>query len=315
MAKKGSAPAAPDYSSLISASEKSAEYSYKTAQDQLEWAKKTYPDNKVVGDQVIDFALGQMDKESAWADIDRKRYEDIYQPLEEQAALRAQDYATPERQDGDAGKAGADDAMHAEQGRQAAQERLKSFGVDPSQLKSGALDLSTRVAEGAMQAGAGTTARFRTEQYADQLVANAINTGKGYPQQTLAASGQAGTSGNQASNTGLATTTSGANTMGTGYQWQGAGNREPGLAGQLQNASYQNQLAGYQAKQSGSSGWGSAAGIAASVLPMLIQEGGAIPDEGSYVPPQASPSNGAIPDDVPAQIAESGQPARLNAGE
>ena len=138
---KGSAPEAPDYGPLVAASEKSAKYSYKVAQDQLAWAKQTYADNKLVGDQVIDFALGQMDKQSAWADADRKRYEDIYQPLEEQAAQRAQDYLTPERQEYEAGKAEADVATQFRQARQTAQDRLEAFGVDPSQTRSGSLDL------------------------------------------------------------------------------------------------------------------------------------------------------------------------------
>ena len=314
MGGKGDAPEAPDYSELAAVSEKSAEYSYKTAQEQLAWAKKVYADNKAVGDQVIDFALGQMDKQAAWADADRARYEDIYQPLEDQAAQRAQDYVTPERQEYEAGKAEADVAMQFEAARRAAQDKLEGFGVDPSQLRSGALDLQSRIAEAAAQSGAGNNARFRTEQYGDQLMANAINTGKGYPAQTLGAAGAAGASGNQATNTGLATTQSGANTMGTGYQWQGMGNQGVGMWGQILNAGYQNQLQQWQADQSASSGWGQALGLAASFIPGFA-EGGAIPEpDGAMIPPEASPSGGAIPDDVDAQI-EGGPQAKLNAGE
>lgn len=322
MGGKSKAPAAPDFGPLVAASQKAADYSYELSTKQQAWAEKVYADNKVVGDKVIDFALGQMDKQAAWADADRKRYEDIYQPLEEQAALRAQDYASPERQEQEAGKAEADVAAQFNQARQAASDRLEQFGVDPSQTRSGALDLGTRVAEAAAQASAGNQARFRTEQYGDQLMANVINTGKGYPQQVLGASGQAGQSGNQATNTGLATTASGAQTMGTGGSWQGMGNQALGMAGQMLNAGYQNQLAEYNAKQSGSSGWGAAAGMVASFLPMLAESGGAIPDDtqlfqdgGGPVPIEASPSQGAIPDDIPAEIGDGGAPARLNAGE
>jgi hypothetical protein len=285
-----------------------------------------------------------MDKQSAWADADRKRYEDIYQPLEEQAALRAQDYATAERQEYEAGKAEADVASQFAQARQVAQDRLEAFGVDPSQTRGGALDLQSRIAEAAAQSSAGNQARFRTEQYADQLMANVINTGKGYPQQVLAAAGQAGQSGNQATNTGLATTASGANTMGTGYQWQGMGNQGLGMWGQMLNAGFQNRLSAYQADQESSSGWGSVIGTVAGtflggpaggaaggalgsvlsaeggVIPdsteYYFQDGGAIPEEeGMYLPEEMSPSGGAIEDDIEAQIADSGQPAKLNAGE
>ena len=47
--------------------------------------------------------------------------------------------------------------------------------------RQGALDLGTRIAEAAAQASAGNQARIRTEQYGDQLMADAINAGQGYP--------------------------------------------------------------------------------------------------------------------------------------
>lgn len=331
MGGKESAPPAPDYGPLAAISEKQANYSYELAKEQMAWAKQVYADNKGVGDQIIDFALGQMDKQAAWADADRKRYEDIYQPLEEQAALRAQDYVTPERQEYEAGKAEADVAAQFSQARQTAQDRLEAFGVDPSQTRSGALDLQTRIAEAASQASAGNQARFRTEQYGDQLMANAINVGKGYPQQILGAAGQAGQSGNQATNTGLATTASGANTMGTGYQWQGLGNQSLGQWGQMLNAGFQNQLASWNANQQASSGWGDVLGFAVGVGGKAMgipgfDEGGVIPDdeefptiehdpnEGRYVDPGMSPSGGAIEDDIQAET-DQGNPARINAGE
>jgi hypothetical protein len=169
-------------------------------------------------------------------------------------------------------------------------------------------------------------------------MANVINTGKGYPQQVLAAAGQAGQSGNQATNTGLATTASGANTMGTGYQWQGMGNQGLGMWGQMLNAGFQNKLAGWQADQESSSGWGSLIGTVAGTFlggpaggkaggafgSMFGQEGGVIPEgpmiehdpnEGQYLPEEMSPSGGAIEDDIDAQIMDSGTPAKLNAGE
>jgi hypothetical protein len=282
---------------LAQAAQKAAEYSYNTSKEQLDWAKQVYGDNKQVGDQVIDFALGQMDKQAAWADQDRARYEDIYQPLEEQAAARAQDYVTPERQEAEAGKAEADVAQEFDRARRAAADRLEAFGVDPSQVRSGALDLGTRVAQGAAEASAGNQARFRTEQYGDQLMSNAINTGKGYPAQSLAAAGQAGASGNQATNTGLATTASGANTMGTGTQWQGLGNQAIGTSGQIVSNRLQSDLAKQAANQSSSSGFGSFLGTAASFLPMFgFAEGG------------------AIPDDIEAELPDGG-PAKLNANE
>lgn len=317
MGGKSSAPAAPDYSALAAASEKSADYSYQLAQRQQDWAEKTYGENKAVSDVVIDKALGALDQQTADAARDRARYEQIYQPLEEQQAQEAQDYATPQRQEVEAGKAEADVAAQFASARQTAQDRLEGYGVDPSQTRAGALDLGTRVAEAAAQASAGNQARTQTQQYGDQLRAQAIDVGRGYPGQIATSTAGAGQSGNQAANTGLATTTSGANTMGTGMGWQGTGNQAVTGWGNILNQGYNNQLNQYNANQSSSSGWGSVLGLGASLAGKAFgfAEGGAIPDQGGGpVPMEASPSGGAIPDDIPAQLADGG-PAQLNGGE
>jgi len=83
MGGKDSAPPPPDYSALAEASEQSAKYSYELAKRQQDWAEKTYNENKDVSDIVIGKALDALDKQTAWADKDRERYENIYQPLEE----------------------------------------------------------------------------------------------------------------------------------------------------------------------------------------------------------------------------------------
>lgn len=316
MGGKDSAPAAPDYSELAAASEQSAKYSYELAKRQQDWAEKTYTENKGTSDLVIDKALGALDRQEEWAIKDRARYESVFQPLEEQLAKDAEDYSTPERQEVEAGKAEADVAAQFGQARQAAQDRLESFGVDPSQTRSGALDLGTRVAEAAAQASAGNQARTQTENIGRALRSEAINVGKGYPAQALAAQAGSSGAGNQAANTGLATTASGANTMGTGQSWQGMGNQSIGTWGNILNTGFSNQMDKYKANQESSSGWGSALGMLGGIATSFLAEGGAIPDpeEGMPIPAEASPSGGAIPDDIPAEI-EGGMPARLNAGE
>ena len=332
MSKKGTDIEVPDYSPLIAASQAASAKSYALAQEQFEWAKKTYAENKARGDKVIDFAMEQMTKQAGWADADRKRYEQIYQPLEDQAAARAQDFASAGRQEYMAGLAESQVADKFQQAREAAQDRLEQFGIPPDQVRAGALDLGTRLAEASAQAGAGNQARMATEMYGDQLMANAINTGKGYPAQTLAANAAAGASGNQAVNTGLATTASGANTMGTAPTWQGLGNQSLGQWGQLLSQGFQDQLSKEQADQAHSSGFGSAVGTGMELLKFFIKDGGKIPrryadgggipddpsmmggDPGTAIPPEMSPSNGAIPDDIPAQV-DDGSQIQVNAGE
>lgn len=327
------APAPPDYGPLAAASEASAKYAYELGKDQLAWAKEQWASNKDVADVVIDAALGRLDKEDANAAEDRARYEAIFQPLEEQLAQDAQDFATPTRIEKEAGKAEADVAQQFEGARRAAQEKLEGFGIDPSQTRSQALDYQSRVAEAAAQASAGNQARDRVETQGRALRSEAINVGRGYPGQIAQSYGTAINSGNQGVNTGLATTGSGAATMGSAPQWQGLGNNAIGTWGNVLNQGYQNQLDAWKAENSASSGLGSALGLVGGLATKFLgfEGGGAVPPDampapprraiplrgqapgvtpggnpGVPVPPAASPTGGAATDDVSA---------RLNVGE
>lgn len=317
MGGSSSAPEPPDYSGIAKASEKSADLAYKIATRQQDWAEKTYADNKATGDLVIQKALGALDRQEADSARARERYQSLFEPLEEQLAFDAQDYASPERQEHEAGKAEADVAAQFKSARDTAQQRLEAFGVDPSQTRQGALDLGTRVAEAAAQASAGNQARTQTENIGRQLRSEAINVGRGYPGQINQSDAAAQSSGNAAVNTGLATTASGAQTMGTGMGWTGLGNQALNTWGNTLNQGYSNQMAQYNANQQASSGWGSALGSIAGIGLSFLEEGGAIPspdEEGRYMDPSMSPSGGEATDDIPAEI-EGGKPAALNAGE
>jgi hypothetical protein len=104
--------------------------------------------------------------------------------------------------------------------------------------------------------------------------------------------------------------------MGTGPTWQQLGNQ--GAMGAVNALSAQNQAdVATKGANKGGDGWGQALGIVGS---FLLAEGGAIPDDGAppemgtSIPPEMSPSGGAIEDDIPAEL-PGGEPARLNAGE
>lgn len=312
-------PPPPDYTPLIKAMQQSADFGYQMSKDQLDWAKKVYADNKGVSNIVIDKALGEMDKQIQDSNLARQRYRQIYQPLEDQLAYDAQTYNTKARQQYEAGKAEADVANQFNIARDTAQQRLESYGVDPSQTRAAALDLGTRVAQAAAQASAGNQARDRTAEIGRQLRAQAIDVGKGYPTQILASSSTGGQFGNQGVNTGLATTASGAQTMGTAPMWQQIGNQAVGAWGNLVNTGYANALDAWKAKDSSSSGFGGALGAIGGLLTAFADEGGAVPTPayaagGGPIPVNASPSGGKMPDDVNAVIDGMG-PAKLTAGE
>jgi hypothetical protein len=221
------------------------------------------------------------------------------------------------------GRAQANVAQQFEGQRQAAQQQLESFGVDPSSTRYAALDIGTRAAQAAAQAAAGNQASQMVDAQGRALRSEAINVGRGYPGQIATQYGTATAAGNSAVSNNLATTASGANTMGTGVQWQGMGNQALGVWGNTLNMGYQNQMAAYNANKSNSSGIGSALGLGASLLTKIpgFAEGGAVDDSDlgpmvdgvpyedmteQYVTSDRSPSGGEQVDDVPA---------RLNVGE
>jgi hypothetical protein len=309
---------APDFGPLAAVMKESADYSYKTAKEQMAWAKQVYNENKGLAQDVIKSSLARARLTEQWAKEDRKTYVEKYKPAMLQQLAKAQDYNTRARQEQAAGEAEANVVAEMKAAQDAASARLEQYGVDPSQLKAGALNLGIELASAQAQVGAGNAARRQTEQYGDALMANAVNAGSGFPQQALAASGASGTAGAQAFNVGTANATLGGNLLGTGPTWQQLGNQ--GTMGGVQALSAQNQADIATKQANGSSGIGTALGIASSFIPMFGQEGGAIPESGADlamgtpVPVEASPSGGAIEDDVDAQMPDGG-PAKLNAGE
>jgi hypothetical protein len=258
-----------------------------------------------------------MDKWIGEADHQLARYHKYGEPLEESLYKEAASYNTPERQQYEAAKAERDVAAKMAAARATAQDRLESYGVDPSQTRSAALDLGSRVAEGAATAAAGNAARDQAAAVGRQLRSEAIQTAASGFNKGLQST-QAGTqSGVQALNPQLAVTASGAQTLGTGPQWTQIGSGAAGSWGDTQTAAYNAQMEKYKADQESGGGWGKLLGaglsFASHFLPGM-QEGGAIPEGPGVIPAEASPSGGAIPDDVAAQT-DQGQPLQVNAGE
>lgn len=322
MSKKESAPPAPDYSGIAAASQKASDYAYSLGTQQLDWAKDQYNNDKAITDRVVNSALDRQQTADQNAAKDRQRYEQVYQPLEDSAIKDANSYNSDGRQQYEMGRASSEVAQKEEGARRAATRNLESFGLDPSSTRYGALDLGARTQGAAAEAGAANTARTQTEATGRGLRDQAINIGRGMPAQANADSSIALMSGNQGANTDLAQTASGAHSMGTGYQWSGLGNSAIGVWGDTLHQGYQDQLGQYNANQNSSSGIGSVLGGALGVASMFAAGGpvaqppaSGIPVAGKTLSPAMSPSRGAITDDIPARVAQTGQPAQLNANE
>jgi hypothetical protein len=303
---KDSAPKAPDYSAIAAANEKSAELAFQLGQQQFDWAKQVYANDSALTEQVVADFLRTSDQNYQNALADRARYEQIYQPLEDQLAADALSYSSPERKDLEMGRAQAAVAQQFDGAREAAQRELESFGINPAATRYAALDIGMRTQEAAAKAAAGNNAAQMVDATGRALRSEAINVGRGYPGQIAGTYNTALQAGQGAVNSNLNTTASGAATMGTAPQYMALGNQALGQWGNTVNMGYQNQLAQYNAQQNASSGIGSILGIAGGIAAkQYFRKGGAVELEyegGGGVPPSASPSAGAAVDDVEAAL-------------
>lgn len=318
MSGKAKVPDPPDYGPLIAASTAAAEKNFQLGQEQLAWAKEQYGKDSIIATKVIDAALARQAENDANAKKDRERYEAVYQPLEDQLVSDANSYNSEGRRELEAGKAQATVAENFETSRRAAAQNLESYGIDPSSTRYAALDAGSRIAQAAAAAAAGNEARDSVEEKARSLRSEALQIGQAYPGNIANTNATSLQSGNQAINTGLATTGSGASTMGTAPQYQGLGTGALGAAGNMMGQSYDAQMAAYNAKQQSSSGLGGLLGAGLGLLGASGNAAGATGlgmflEGGGTIPETASPSGGALTDDVPA--ASGALPIRLNAGE
>lgn len=305
MGGKGSAPPPPDYTPVANASKESAEIAAQVSREQLAWAKQQYSQDKAVTDKVVGKFLDTQDANSANAAADRARYEKIYQPLEDKLADEAESYASEGRKDLEIGRSQAAVGQQFDAARDAATRNLESYGVDPTSTRYAALDLSSRTQEAAAKAAAGNQATQMVDATGRALRSEAINVGRGYPGQIAQTYNTALAAGTGAVNSGLATTASGANTMGTGAQYMGLQNQAIGNWGNMLSQGYNAQMQQYNANQQGSSGWGTALGIAGAAAMKFMAEGGSTEDgqtPGGAIPMDASPTGGQTVDDVPARL-------------
>lgn len=123
---------------------------------------------------------------------DRNRYEQTFVPLQDQIIQYAQGYDTPERREEEAARRISEVSQSFAAERDNAQRRLESYGIDPSQTRTAALDRDIRAQEAMAQAQAGNQGRLDVETRGQALLQGAQAMGQNLPQQALA-SGQLGT--------------------------------------------------------------------------------------------------------------------------
>lgn len=299
-------PPPPDLSGVTESTMEVAKMQQAQASAQLDWAKQQDQMNRATLNKVLDVQLPAMQQQAESAVKDRARYEQMFQPLEANLVKEAQDYATPERQMLERGKAIADVSSSFDAARRNSLQRLESYGVDPSQTRNAALDIGVRTQQAAAAAGAATQAGQNVQNTARALRSEAINVGKGYPSQSQAGYAGAVGAGNAAVGGGAATTGAGVGAFSSAIPWAQGAQAGFGQAANIKNTGFQNQMTNWQAGQDQTMNWVNAAsGIAGMAM---MADGGPAPSQAipfaadGPVPLTADSDGSGIDDKVDAKL-------------
>jgi len=335
--KGGSADSSGMYEAMASAD--AAQQAYALGEQQLQWSQQVWNQEQPMIQQIVGSDVSAQTQQDQFAAEQEGLYQSTYQPLEQQYVGQVQQWASPQQQQLNASAAESNVNEAAESQRQASQEQLESYGINPGSTRFAGLDIGSRTMQAAAAAGAGTQSIQQTQLAGLGLESGAINTGRGLPNTTaaLTSSGTgAGSAGAGASQSNLATGST-AQTAASNWYNTGAANMN----------TYVNAVNGYNQAQLGyaqvgamqTMGLGALAGgiLGNTNLINMLQAGGevddpnnypqstdpsgnsgaasatpggpptgyAIPPEatpGGHVPSSASPSGGQEVDDVPARL-------------
>lgn len=131
------------------------------------------------GQAMLEWMQSQAEVTNQWAEEDRSRYVNTFQPLQDQFIAEAGAYDTPERRAAAADAAAADVSI---QGRLAGDARRRSsmaMGIDPRSGRYATAEAKAGTDLALAGAGAKNLARRQVEDTGRSLRANAINLGQG----------------------------------------------------------------------------------------------------------------------------------------
>ena len=133
-----------------------------------------------LGEQYLTFMRDQSAVTNRWADEDRRRYQSVFEPLQDQFIAEAQGYDSPERRAQMGREAVGDVRQQFATGRQQEERRLAAMGVRPDSGRSMDSMQRDRNAESLAAAGAQNIARRNVEDMGRNLRAGAVNMGAGF---------------------------------------------------------------------------------------------------------------------------------------
>jgi len=199
--------------------------------------------------KVINQQLATQDQANTWAQQDRARTLNTFQPLEDSFAQTAKDYATPAKQEDAAATAKADVLASSNIARQTNQRQMAAMGVSPDSGRFAGIDRTQDTNTALAAAGAQNNARQVVRDKGLALTADAVNMGKGLASSTAAAYGIGTNAGNSAvGNNASGNANFYANQAGMNQGFSGNIGANSS-AGSMLNQLYGNQLSAWNAQQ------------------------------------------------------------------
>jgi len=250
---KGGGGSAPAPDPQIGAS---AMANVELGKDWLTFAKEQFADGNVrqeatdaLNTKVINQQLETQDQANTWAQQDRARTLNTFQPVEDAFVKTANEYDTPEKQAEAAAMAKADVAGAAAVQQASSVRQMASMGVNPDSGRFAGVTRAQDTNTALASAGAQNNARQVVRDKGLALKADAVNMGKGLASSTAAAYGIGTNAGNSAVGNNASANASfnanGAN-MTSGFSGAIGANNS---AGSMLNNLYGNQLSAWNAQQ------------------------------------------------------------------
>ncbi|MDN7179113.1 hypothetical protein M0D69_14030 [Caballeronia sp. SEWSISQ10-4 2] len=236
------------------------------AQDQFAQGNVRQADLDALTSEVTKQQMAQAQQQMAtqtqqnqWAQEDRDRYKNTFQPLQDDYIKQAKEYGSVEKQESLAAEAVADAQQGARAANDANNRSMASMGINPNSGRFEGITRGQEVLNSLNQAGAANNARSAARDKALALQSDAINLGNGLPSSAASSiglgmgagmngvgAGSSAVGNNQAANQNFY-----ANQGIMGQGFGGAMNGNNSGAG-IFNSQYQSQVGAYNAQQQAS---------------------------------------------------------------
>lgn len=192
-----------------------AQFAQGLAQQTYSWASGEFQKDSQLTDANVQSYLATSAAALSQAQHDTSRYDNLFQPQENNLITDANTYSSTARQQADAGSAEAGVGQSMDAGRKNAERDLQAYGIDPSSGRYDELEQASQAQKGAAQAGAGQEAVRADQATGRALRSEAIQVGERYPGQIINSMNTAMQGFSGAENARLSNTNTAANAFGT----------------------------------------------------------------------------------------------------